>query len=106
MTELAVPLFIFAIFMTPIVWGLKMLLFKLLSSREPSVYERLGSPSLSEDRNMAMFQLSRFLYSRQPEQLSDCLVYVLANVLRVLIPIYVAIVIPFLYRLFFDVRAS
>jgi hypothetical protein len=106
MTDLAVPMFIVTIFMTPVVWGLKALFLSMLSSREPDVYERLGSPNLSTNRNIALAQLGLFLYSRQPEQLFDRLVYTIANVLRVLIPLYVATAIPLLYRLFLETRAA
>ena len=99
MTELAVPWFLVTILMTPIMVGLPMLLFRMLASREPETYERLGRPSLMRDRDQALAHLGRFLYSRQPERLKDPFTYILANALRVLAPLYVCTAAPLLYRL-------
>ena len=106
MTELAAPLFIATIFLTPLVFGLVALLFRMLSSREPGIYEQLGSPSFVMDRNKAVVQAVHFLYSRMPEQLNDCAILTLAIILRALLPLYVCTAIPFLYRLFLDARAA
>jgi hypothetical protein len=100
MTELAVPWFLVTIVMTPFMVGLPMLLFRMLSSREPEIFEQIGRPSLIRNRDMALAQLGRFLYSRQPEKVTDRFTYILANTLRVLGPIYVGTTIPPLYRLF------
>ena len=99
MTELAVPWFLVTIVMTPFMVGLPMLLFRMLSSREPELFEQIGRPSLIRDWDMAMAQLCRFLYSPQPERLTDPFTYILANALRVLGPIYIGTTIPLLYRL-------
>lgn len=99
MTELAVPWFLVTIVMTPFMVGLEMLLFRLLSSREPEMFEQIGRPSLLRDRDLALAQLGRFLYSRQPESLTDSFTYILANALRILGPLYVGTTIPLLYRL-------
>lgn len=106
MTELAVPLFIATIFLTPLVFGLVALLFRMLSSREPDIYAQLGSPSFIRDRNKAMVQAVHFLYSRMPGQLNDWAIFALAIMLRALLPLYVCTAIPFLYRLFLDSRAA
>ena len=99
MTELAVPWFMVTILMTPLIQGLPILLFRMLSVRDVAMYEQLGSPSFLGDWRLAWAQLGRFLYSRMPEQLKDRSTYVLANTLRILLPLYVCTAIPLLYRL-------
>lgn len=99
MSDLAVPLFIAALFVTPVHWLLVVFFFRALSSREPGVYEQLGRPNLTADRNMAIYVLGKFLLSNGPEKLGDRQVYYLANTLRVLTLVLIACVIPLLYRL-------
>ena len=100
MTELAVPSFMATILVTPIMIGLPILLIRMLSLREPEMYEQIGSPSLLKDRYLALAQLAIFLGSWKPEQLSDRSTYILANIFRIFVPLYICIAVPFLYQLF------
>ena len=88
MNDLAFRLF-FLMFALAVIWlGLVVYLFHLLKQRHPAMYEVLGSPRGFEARTTQA--LLAFLLSRKPESLADPGIRSLANIMRLLLPVYAA----------------
>ena len=86
MSQYTIPLF-FSMFVLAIVWlVLTQLLFRSLAKKHPAMYERIGSPRGFEPN--ATSALFRFLCTRKPESLGDSAMLVRANVMRVLLAVY------------------
>jgi hypothetical protein len=86
MTQYILPLF-FTMFVLAIVWlVLVQLLFHSLAKNHPAMHERIGSPRGFEPR--ATPALLSFLLTRKPESLGDSAILVRANIMRVLLVVY------------------
>ena len=78
----------FSMFALAIVWlVLVQLLFRSLAKNHPAMYERIGSPRGFEPK--ATSALFSFLLTRKPESLGNQALLVRANVMRVLLAVYV-----------------
>lgn len=87
MSNYILPLF-FAMFSLAIVWlVLVVLLFRSLAQRHPAMHQRIGSPRGFEPQATAA--LFSFLLTRKPESLGDRAILLRANVMRVLLAVYV-----------------
>ncbi|WP_372018041.1 hypothetical protein [Pseudoxanthomonas sp. 10H] len=88
MTNFTLPLF-FALFCLAIVWlVLVQMLFRALADKHPEMHQRIGSPRGFGAQ--ATSALLSFLLTRKPESLGDRAVLLQANVMRVLLVVYVA----------------
>ena len=101
MSDLQFRLF-FVMFVLAVIWlGLGTHLMHQLKQHHPSMYESLGSPRGFEPRTtQALFT---FLLSRKPESLGDSGIRSLANLMRVMLPVYLA---GFIYLVVFISRSQ